>query len=111
MILYLIQGSAAPHLFLAHPDQATDSRRDCRAPTQAPPRCQPLYRRASRLRPDRAHRLLGDDAQTQEGAGHGEPEGKDAALEGDQQQGEGVEPRGPGVRQRLQPDEREGGEH
>ena len=106
----MTQGSAAPHLLLSHADQAADSGRDRRAPPQAPPRCQPLHRRAPRLRPDRAHRLLGDDAQTQEGAGHGEPEGKDAALEGSQQ-GEGVEPRGPGVRKRLQPDEWKGGEH
>merc|ERR1719239_898039 len=104
-------GSAATHLLLSHSDQTSNGCRDRGTPPQAPKSCQPVHRRAPRLRPDRAYRLLGDDAQAQEGPGHGEPEGKDAALEGGQQQGKGVEPRGPGVRQRLQPDEWEGGEH
>ena len=68
-----------------------------------------MHRRAARLGPDRADRLVGDDAEAEEGDGHDEPEGEDAALEDEALKG--VEPRGPGVRQRLQPDEREGGEH
>ena len=67
-----------------------------------------MHRRAARLRADRAHRLVGDDAEAEEGDGHDEPEGEDAALE--DEAFEGVEPRGPGVRQRVQSDEREGRE-
>ena len=67
-----------------------------------------MHRRAARLGPDRADRLVGDDAEAEEGDGHDEPEGEDAALE--DEAFEGVEPRGPGVRQRVQSDEREGRE-
>ena len=67
-----------------------------------------MHRRAARLRADRAHRLVGDDAEAEEGDGRDEPEGEDAALE--DEACEGVEPRGPGVRQRVQSDEREGRE-
>ena len=67
-----------------------------------------MHRRAARLGPDRADRLVGDDAEAEEGDGHDEPEGEDAALE--DEAFEGVEPRGPGVWQRVQSDEREGRE-